>query len=249
MPHLHAAGQRRRLRSAMTVTVAPLEPPANSGLGPRNYSLALINVYMLKKLTQMGTSAPQAPDFAKAFAPELARRVSIVLCALFALVARRFARDPRLIMLSIPLCRRITRARLRFERLMARLAAGKLPSLRPRKPHQGGPHKPRVIPQSRWWLIRTLGWEVNGQASQLAAVLDDPEAVALLAQIPAAIRILAPIRRMLGHGATPRTLRTPPVVPQQYCALPPALDPQWGRPPECETWHRWSISPIRPSWP
>jgi hypothetical protein len=224
-----------------------LSPAHHPACQRRNNSLAHANLIVLIILSEMDATPPPAP--VEAFAPELSRRVGIVLCALYALIARRFALNPRLIALSIPLCRRITRARLRFERLMARLAAGPLPQPKPRKPHPGGPHKPCVIPRDRWWLVRTLGWEVNGCASQLEAVLAGPEAAALLAEIPAALRILAPIRRLLAIGARNRPLRNPPAVVPKFCALPAALSTEWGRPPDSETWHRFSVGFTKPAWP
>src|ERR1035437_1142043 len=53
-------------------------------------------------------AAPPIP--VQAFAPDLARRVGLILAALVALIARRFLREPRLALLIIPLCTRIHRA-------------------------------------------------------------------------------------------------------------------------------------------
>ena len=188
----------------------------------------------------------QAPDFATA--SDFSRKLGLVLRPLSALVAARF-RVPGMAALVGPLCHRINRALHRVQRLMTLFATGQWTPPRPRRPHQGGPHKPRVLPTGRSWLIAILGWEAAGYASQLETLLAEPEAVALLARIPAAARILAPIRHML--SLAPHRRRPAPLVPPppKYQPLPQALDPQWGRPPECETWHRWSISPIKPSWP
>ena len=194
----------------------------------------------------MTTHPTQAPDFATA--SDFSRKLGLVLRPLAALVAAKF-RLPGMATLVRPLCNRINRALHRLQRLMALLATGKWTPPRPRKPHQGGPHRPRLLPTGRGWLIAVLGWQAAGYASQLEALLAEPEAAALLAHIPAAARILAPIRHML--SLVPSKRRRAPLIPPppKYVALPPALDPQWGRPPECETWHRWSISPIKPSWP
>jgi len=124
------------------------------------------------------------------------------MTALAALIARRFPREPRLLALLVPLWNRINRAARRFERLMARLASGK--PARPRRPgRRGGPHS-SLLPRGRFWLIGVLGYEAAGLASQLQALLAEPAAAALLAEVPAAGRILRPIARMLAIGATSR---------------------------------------------
>src|ERR1035437_3413091 len=76
---------------------------------------------------------PAIPAPVSAYAPEFARRLGIILRMLAAIVARRLAREPRFIALVVPLWRRINRATGRFERLMAGLAAGRLP-----KPSRSG---------------------------------------------------------------------------------------------------------------
>ena len=123
---------------------------------------------------------------------------------LITLIARRFLREPRLIPLIIPLCTRINHARHRFERLMARLAAGRPPLTRtfrgraPRGATQQSPTGRPRLPCGHGWLLRPLGYEVAAYASQLEAVLAEPAAAELLAQFPAAGRILHPIRWILG---------------------------------------------------
>src|ERR1019366_373175 len=105
--------------------------------------------------------------------------------------------EPRLALLIVPLCARLRRAARRFERLMARLAAGRLP-----KPHPSGPRGPPpsapALPTGRGWLIRVLGYEAANYASQLQALLAEPAAVELLAAAPTAGRILNPLSRLLG---------------------------------------------------
>ena len=172
-------------------------------------------------------AAPPIP--VQAFAPDLARRFGLIIACLVALVARRFLREPRLIALIIPLCTRLKRAAHRFERLMVGLAAGT-----PSRPHHqsgpGGPHR-SVLPTGRGWLIRVLGYEAAGYASQLQALLAEPAAVELLAAAPTAGRILRPLSRMLAIGAF--TLRSRPA------RAVPAAEPPWKvafRSPGC-TWH------------
>ncbi len=147
------------------------------------------------------SAAPHATPV-QAFAPDFARRLGIILTTLAALIARRFLRAPHLVPLIIPLWRRLTRAARRFERLMARLAAGNPP-----KPHHSGhsgPHSTRALPAGRLWLIRTLGSEAAACATQLQALLAEPADAGLLAEIPAARRIVLPLARLLGLGAAPR---------------------------------------------
>jgi hypothetical protein len=182
---------------------------------------------------------PAIPAPVSAYAPEFARRLGIILRLLAALVARRLAREPRFIALVVPLWRRINRATSRFERLMAGLAAGRLPKRR-RSGH-GGPRQPNPLPRGRGWLVRVLGHEAAGCASQLQALLAEPEAAELLALVPAAARIIRPVGRMLDPGAGNRPLRAIPAAAGQYCALPPALSPEWGRRRETEPWHHHHI--------
>ena len=179
---------------------------------------------------------PAIPAPVSAYAPEFARRLGIILRMLAAIVARRLAREPRFIALVVPLWRRINRATRRFERLMAGLAAGRLP--KPSRSGHGGPRQPNPLPRGRGWLVRVLGHEAAGCASQLQALLAEPEAAGLLALVPAAARIIRPVGRMLDLGARNRPLRAIPAAAGQYRALPPALSPEWGRRRQTETWHR-----------
>ena len=140
------------------------------------------------------------PAPVQACAPDLARRVGLILAALAALVARRFPGQPRLAAFIIPLWTRLNRAARRFERLMARLAAGVLPKPRASGRH-GGPRSAIALPAGRGWLIRILGHEAAAYAYQLQTLLAEPAVAELLAQAPAAQRILRPLTRMLAIGA------------------------------------------------
>ena len=178
---------------------------------------------------------PAIPAPVSAYAPEFARRLGMIFRALAAIVARRLLRDPRFVALIVPLWRRINRATNRFERLMAGLAAGRLPKRR-RSGHSG-PRRPNpLLPCGRGWLVRVLGYEAAGCAGQLQALLAEPEAAGLLALVPAAGRIIGPVARLLDTGAC---VRTKPAIPAavQYCALPAVLSPEWGRRRETEPWH------------
>ena len=55
----------------------------------------------------------------------------------------------------------------------------------------------RVWPGRFGWLVRVAGFEAAGFGSQLRAVLETPEMVALLAASPEAVRVLRPLCRAL----------------------------------------------------
>ena len=70
--------------------------------------------------------------------------------------------------------------------------------------------KPRV-PGGKMWLVKVLGWEAGGHASQLGALLAEPEMRAVLEAVPAVGRILRPLCRMLGIEV-PGAIAAVPVV-------------------------------------
>ncbi len=178
----------------------------------------------------------------QAYAPDFARRFGLIMAALADLIARRFPRDPRLAALVIPLWGRITRAARRFERLMARIASGK--PARPGRPHRsggGGPHRPDGIPRGRFWLLRALGYELAGLASQLEALLAEAAAKAALAEVPAVGRIVRPFVHMLAIGARQRPV---PAAASDREFIPPGkfLFSSHGH-----TWYEVTIPPRRPA--
>jgi hypothetical protein len=146
-----------------------------------------------------------APNLApiQALAPDLARRVALIVAGLAALVAHRFLRAPRLKSLIIPLWTRLTRTARRFERLMANIAANRAPKPRPPRLHRAKPDPARTtsLPAGHGWLIRALPQEAAAYAAQLESLLAEPAATDLLAAHPAAARILRPLGRMLGLNA------------------------------------------------
>ena len=173
----------------------------------------------------------------QAFAPDFAHRLGIILAALAALIARRFLREPRLAALIVPLWSRLQRAARRFERLMARLAAGKL-----RKPHRSGPSGPHAtaLPAGRGWLIRALGPEAAPYATQLETLLAEPAAAGLLAAIPAARRIVHPIARLLAIGA---------FAPRPRPAPAPAAASPFGEVAFRSQGYTWYVVPTPPANP
>ena len=223
----------------LRVTATPAEtPPHESPLRPLGISVR----------TTVVPPAPLLSPF-QAYAADFARRFAIILAALAALIARRCLREPRLLLLGVPLWNRLNRTARRFERLIARLAAGRLP--KPRAPgRRGGPRRADPLPTGKGWLIRVLGYEAAGYASQLQALLTEPGAAGLLAQVPTAQRILNPLSRLLAIGVftfhqRPRPARAAPVA-----AAPPGdfqpLGPVVGRSPGF-TWYLVPTPPANPA--
>jgi len=146
----------------------------------------------------------------QASAPDFARRVGIIVATLREVVGLGFLDQPHLLRFGAPLWARLSRILERFQGLMDRLAAGRWPRQR-RGPHTGGaPHPENLHRGDPWptnpgWLMIVLGWERAGCRAQLEALLAEPAAAEILARVPAAERILRPLRRMLGLGR-PRTV-------------------------------------------
>ena len=189
-------------------------------------------------------ASPSTPDFA--------HRLGAILLALAALVASRLLRDPFRAPLIVPLWKHLTRAARRLDCAFARLAASLPSRQRAAKPHSG-PHSKPALPTRRGWLVAAIGPEAAACASQLAAVLAEPEAAGALARSLAARRTLAPIRRMLGLVAPrrrqPRPRAHPPSSPLPLWEGPGegfATPPPWLRdPPPARTAHPWWLPPRR----
>ena len=189
-------------------------------------------------------------DPVEASALDLARRVGLILAALVALISWRLLCQPRLAALIVPLGARLNRAAQRFERLMARLAAGALP-----KPHASGRHDgPRsanTIPTGRGWLVVALGSQGAAYAFQLQTLLAEPAAAELLARAPTVQRIIRPLARMLAFGAfanRPRPARAAPAA-AKAAASPVAFVPPGavvGRSPGF-TWYEVPTPPAKPA--
>ena len=144
------------------------------------------------------------PFGVSAAAPELVRRVALILAGLGALVARRFVRMPHLMKFTLLLWGRLNRAVRRLERALTRPAR-----VRAARPGQRDRVRAPVLslPMGRGWIVRELGWEAAAFMSQLEALLGELETRAALARAPGAGRVLRPICRMLGVAAD-----VPPVV-------------------------------------
>ena len=163
-----------------------------------------------------------------AYLPDFTRRFRMIVVALAKLVAADLLRNPRLCIHIIPLCAWLNRTVQRMERLMARLAEGRL-AVQPRRvaPHPGGPHPVGDArrPTGRGWLVRVLDHESRNRASQLQALLAEPAAVALLAEAPTSGRLIRPLLHLLtlGHNPPVRPAAPPPPPPRP----PPPRKPNW----------------------
>lgn len=147
---------------------------------------------------------PLTPEL-RATAPEIARRFTLIMASIVALIARAFLRNPLLLPLIVPLYNRLNRAARRFTTLMARVAANKFPTPRtPTGEKRAGTRKPKPpIPTTHAWLIRAIPYEAASFASQLAHLLAEPGVAELLAAVPTVQRILNPIRHALALTPKP----------------------------------------------
>ncbi len=151
--------------------------------------------------------------------------------------------DPRIVPLIIPICARIARLLARFERLIARLAAGWRPTpasagwrptpapAHPLASPRTNPATP-ALPRGFGWLLQ-LTHGATGASGHLQALLAEPGMADLLALAPSAGRILRPLARMLGIQPAPPLAETAPPPPTpagprpprhpngRYCAAPP----------------------------
>lgn len=142
----------------------------------------------------MTATAPFTPTDA---APETVRRFARILGALAALIAARFLRRPDLLALIVPLWRWLNRAVRRLERAVARPVVARATGKQ--QEHTAPAPAARMrLPGGRGWVVRVLGYEAVGYASQLQHLLCEPEMQALLAAMPAVGRVLRPVCRMLG---------------------------------------------------
>jgi len=118
------------------------------------------------------------------------------------------------------LCARLARIATRVQALFDRWRAGTLPTPRPSRP--GRPYTPSTaprLPATRAWVVVQIPGSANF-ATQLEALLADPEFPPFLAAAPQVGRLLRPLCRMLG---TPLPL--PLALPKRPCAPRPARPP------------------------
>ena len=161
-------------------------------------------------------------------APELARRLGVILLGLAGLVAWRFLKNPRMVGVIVPLWRRLTHIAGRFERVVIR--ADKVRAVRTGR-SASARTQTASLPNGRGWLVRELGWEVAGYGGHLAHLLAAPEMQALIAAVPGVGRVLRPVCRMLGYELTAVTMMVPPeVLEARIVLLPQSTAPEEATP-------------------
>jgi hypothetical protein len=172
---------------------------------------------------------PLTPEL-RAAAPAVGTSLGALIAGLIALIARAFLRNPRRVAIILPLCTRLNRAGQRFNRVMARLAAGtRVRPSRARDRRGGAP--PAPLPTQCGWLLADLRHEAAYFHHRLDALLAEPETAAILAACPQAARILRPICRMLGLRPAalpplPRRPRKPRRKPRRPPAPAPVAEPE-----------------------
>ena len=114
----------------------------------------------------------------------------------------RSSRERALIPIVERLWHRVNRLRNRFARLLAKLATGWRPKLvagpARARPANTDRVRPEALPRGHVWLYAMLPGDAASCASQLQAMLADPGMRAVLAEVPAAGRIMRPLCRLLG---------------------------------------------------
>ena len=136
------------------------------------------------------------PSHLPASAPELARRLGMILAGVVAVVARRFLREPKLMALTVPLCGWLGRTAQRFARAMTRPVVVR-PARVGRKTGGVGTPAAARLPARKAWLLKALGWEVAVYGGYLQDLLAEPDMQAVLTAMPALGRLLRPLCRML----------------------------------------------------
>jgi hypothetical protein len=148
------------------------------------------------------TTAHPAPVAANPI-EDVVRRFGISIAGLLKFVFHAFFCHPNPPISGQDLYNYLSRTSRRFERLLARLAAGVQPRRRTHETPPSAEPKPRANPRLRLprrnaWLRTALGYYVSGYGSQIAFLLDEPETAALIAGSPQAHRLLRPFFRMFG---------------------------------------------------
>ena len=149
-------------------------------------------------------------------AGDLARQADIILNSILLLIAASF----RILgVRTLPLWGRVSRIRQHLARLLAHLAAGRLP-----RPHTSRPETARAparerdpldtvppprLPRAHLLLVKLLGYRAAGFGAQIQHLLDQPAMAAALAASPGAARALRPLCHILGVTLPP-ILRLPP---------------------------------------
>jgi hypothetical protein len=132
------------------------------------------------------------------------------------------------------ICRRLEGLAARFEAGTLRRREGSAPRVRVEGRAVRGVGEARIWPRDFGWLVKAASWQAAGFGSQVRAVLETPEMVALLTACPQAGRVLAPLCRALaieGSVLRPRLAPEAVVVEQVQRVRTPRQKPDLGRVP------------------
>jgi hypothetical protein len=214
--------------------------------------------YLLRTLyltfihTLLMTQTPLSPELRTA-AAAFSHSYAQILASLCATLSRLFHKMPHLpTTVTVPLYGRLNRTVARVQRLMALLAAGRLP----RAPRPGRTARPAAarkpsprIPTQYGWLVDTCGYEAAAFRSQLRHLLAQPGMAELLATTPSVGRILRTPCRLLGIAlpGSPAPTASPRRARPTWLAPPPVPVPpiRWGREPEPRRFWTWPGSQNR----
>ena len=105
---------------------------------------------------------------------------------------------------------RLGRTAARVTALFNRWRAGTLPTPTPApaRPRPVRPAPPR-LPTRRNWVIAAVGYQAAGHASQLNALMAEPEFQTFITEVPQSGRLLRPLCRLLGITPLPPPLALP----------------------------------------
>ena len=166
---------------------------------------------------------------------ELDHKLGRIFAALQPLIAHHFLRHAWVhFSVTIPLCNRFSRYARRFSRLMAGIAAGRLPAGRSPRARPSVTEerpvnrKPRpAIPRQRGWMLKAMGYHVALYRNHLQALLAEPAMVELLAVAPGAGRIIRPLCHMLllPPPGRPRPSPPSPTLPAPQATREPPREP------------------------
>lgn len=153
-----------------------------------------------------------------------------ILTTLRGLVGTHAQRNPALLALMLLVQTRLSRAMTRFAALVAQWRAGTLPQPRASRAGQTRTHAPSPhLPAEHGWLVGMVGYQAAGCAGHLQNLLHTDEMAEFLAAAPQALRILRPLRRMLGIDTVPAIIGKSIVFRRQRPSRP-AVSP-WQPPP------------------
>lgn len=125
---------------------------------------------------------------------------------------------------------RLHRLAARIHKLYTRWLAGTLPRLRPSRAGQPRPARPAPprLPARFGWLTAHGDHEARGAANRIEALVNTADFARFIAAEPRAVRLIRPLRRMLGLRQVPPEIG-PPHRPRPVKIT--AAEPVWIPPP------------------